>query len=361
MQIRDKKAMSRTGLSFFDRFLTLWIVLAMGLGMAVGFFAPGFSEGLSELSIGPTSIPLAVGLILMMYPPLAKVRYEELRGSLHKGKLLTLSLVMNWIVGPVLMTLLALVFLRDYPGYMVGVILVGLARCIAMVIVWNDLARGNRELGVGLVAFNAVFQILFYAAYMYLFINLFLNQTGLAGSVHVDISFWDAAITVLTYLGIPFAAGFVSRFVLIRVKGKEWYETRFLPRISPLTPLFLLFTIVVMFAFNGSYFVSNPLDVVMVAIPYLIYFGTIWIATLLIARALGANYEDSTAVAFSAASNDFELAIAVAIAVWGVGSAQAFAAVVGPLIEVPIMMLLVKLGQALKPRLWIRSSLGVKA
>jgi len=340
-------------LSFVDRWLTLWIAVAMAVGLGLGSFVPGWTVWISALSVGTTSIPLAVGLILMMYPPLAKVRYEEMGRSLGGNrKLLVLSLVQNWIVGPLLMTGLAVVFLHAYPGYLVGVVLVGLARCIAMVVVWNDLAGGHREFGVGLVALNALFQVLFYAFYIWLFITVLLGSTGLVPGVQAGVSFWDSAATVLVYLGIPFLAGLASRLLLVRFKGKEWYESKFTPRISPLTLIFLLFTIVVMFSLQGKSFLQRPGDVVLVALPLIVYFAVIWFSTLFLAKALGGTYEESAAAAFSAASNDFELAIAVAIALWGAASAQAFAAVIGPLIEVPVMVLLVKVALAWKTKLW---------
>ncbi|MEI8095759.1 MAG: ACR3 family arsenite efflux transporter [Spirochaetales bacterium] len=340
-------------LSFLDRWLTLWIVAAMAVGLALGAWAPGWTGWISSLSVGTTSIPLAVGLILMMYPPLAKVRYEALGRSLGGNRrLLILSLVQNWLVGPLLMTGLAVLFLGAHPGYLVGVVLVGLARCIAMVVVWNDLAGGHREFGVGLVALNALFQVLFYAFYIWLFITVFLGSTGLVPGVQAAVSFWDSAATVLIYLGIPFAAGVLSRLVLVKLKGQDWYETKFTPRISPLTLIFLLFTIVVMFSLQGSSFLQRPADVLLVALPLLIYFVVLWFSTLFIARALGGTYAESAAAAFSAASNDFELAIAVAIALWGAASPQAFAAVIGPLIEVPVMVVLVRVALTLKTRLW---------
>jgi ACR3 family arsenite transporter len=340
-------------LSFLDRWLTLWIAVAIALGVALGSFAPGWTGWISSLSVGTTSIPLAVGLILMMYPPLAKVRYEQMGRSLGGNrKLLILSLVQNWIVGPLLMTALAVAFLHAQPGYLVGVVLVGLARCIAMVVVWNDLAGGDREIGVGLVALNAIFQVLFYAFYIWLFITVFLGSLGLADSSHGGISFWESAATVLTYLGIPFLAGLGSRLILVRLKGLQWYETKFIPRISPLTLIFLLFTIVVMFSLQGRSFLQRPADVLLVALPLVFYFAILWFSTILIARALGGTYEESAASAFSAASNDFELAIAVAIALWGAASPQAFAAVIGPLIEVPVMVLLVRVALAWKKKLW---------
>lgn len=340
-------------LSFMDRWLTLWILLAIAAGIALGAWVPGWTASMASLHWSGASVLLAVGLILMMYPPLAKVRYEQLGRALSANRrLLALSLVQNWIVGPLLMTGLAVVFLHAHPGYLVGVVLVGLARCIAMVVVWNDLAGGHREFGVGLVAFNAVFQVLFYALYIWLFITVLLGGLGLIEAGQAGIAFWDSAATVLVYLGIPFFAGLVSRLVLVRWKGRDWYETRFARAISPLTPIFLLVTIVVMFSLQGTAFLERPADVLLVAAPLAIYFAVIWFATLLIARALGANYEESAAAAFSAASNDFELAIAVAVALWGAASPQAFAAVVGPLIEVPVMIVLVRIARYWRPRLW---------
>ena len=340
-------------LSALDRGLTLWIALAMALGLALGSWVPGWTSWVSSLTVGTTSIPLAVGLILMMYPPLAKVRYEALGRSLGGNrKLLVLSLVQNWVVGPLLMTGLAVLFLNAHPGYLVGVVLVGLARCIAMVVVWNDLAGGHREFGVGLVALNAIFQVLFYAFYIWLFVTVFLGSTGLVPGVEAAVSFGDSALTVLIYLGIPFAAGLLTRLVLVRLKGADWYDTRFAPAISPLTLVFLLFTIVVMFSLQGSSFLQKPWDVLLVALPLVVYFLILWFSTLLIARWLGGTYEESVAAAFSAASNDFELAIAVAIALWGAASPQAFATIIGPLIEVPVMVVLVKVALATKTRLW---------
>lgn len=338
-----------SNLRFLDRWLTLWIALAMAAGVLLGVFVPGWTHGLESLTWGTTSLPLALGLILMMYPPLAKVRYEKMGRSLGANrKLLILSLVQNWLVGPVLMTGLAVLFLHAHPGYLIGVVLIGLARCIAMVIVWNDLAGGHRELGVGLVALNAIFQVLFYAVYIWLFITLLLGGTGLVKGAHASVSLGDSAITVLVYLGIPFALGLASRLVLTRVKGQDWYESKFLPRISPLTLIFLLFTIVVMFSLQGNAFIRRPGDILLVAAPLLLYFVILWFSTFFLAKALGGSYEESTASAFSAASNDFELALAVAIALWGAASSEAFAAVIGPLMEVPVMVLLVKVAHSFK-------------
>lgn len=339
---------SNSKLSALDRGLTLWILLAMVTGLLLGRFVPNWGSFLTRLQVGNVSIPLAVGLILMMYPPLAKVRYDQLNRPFKKPRLLTLSLIQNWVIGPVLMMVLAVIFLHNQPGYLLGVVLVGLARCIAMVLVWNDLAGGSREWGTGLVALNAVFQILFYAVYIWLFLAVILPGLGIVPQSHVQVSFLDSASSVLVYLGIPFAAGFFSRIGFSRWKGSEWYEKRFLPMISPLTLVFLLFTVVVMFSLQGQRIIERPWDVGLVALPYLAYFAVLWIVTFFLARFLGGTHEESTAVAFSSASNDFELAIAVAIALWGAASPQAFATVIGPLIEVPVMVLLVRLAKGLK-------------